>query len=260
MDGESAPAFRFNFGKEEAEQVQEEQGPPEYDEPAEELVYRPEPGVPFFTEPVEVAEGLTLVKGTISSDEAATILKDSRVAASDLVPGKYEGERRAHDTRGGMGEPGGMGVPGGMGETGRARGELVFVGDASAPSPGRRLQAVGVCGRPVQGGAGAVGEHLTGRGYGGHYDLILSSETIYSVPAQERLLECIKRLLQPPHGVALVAAKRYYFGVGGGSKSFKELVERDGIFETSVVEEKGSGNVREVLLLKFPAAIHPYFL
>ena len=43
MDGESAPAFRFNFGKEEAEQVQEEQGPPEYDEPAEELVYRPEP-------------------------------------------------------------------------------------------------------------------------------------------------------------------------------------------------------------------------
>ena len=39
-----------------------------------------------------------------------------------------------------------------------------------------------------------VGEHLTGRGYGGHYDLILSSETIYSVPAQERLLECIKRV------------------------------------------------------------------
>ncbi|GIL52233.1 hypothetical protein Vafri_8151 [Volvox africanus] len=108
-----------------------------------------------------------------------------------------------------------------------------------------------------------VGEHLTSRGYGGHYDLILSSETIYSVPAQERLLECIKQLLQPPHGVALIAAKRYYFGVGGGTKSFRNLVEEDGIFEVSVVaqvDDKASGNVREVLMLKFPAAIHPYFL
>lgn len=193
----------------------------------------------------------------------------------------------------------------------------------------------------------AVGEHLTGCGYGGHYDLILSSETIYSVAAQERLLECIKQvgagpgggghaagsfrgrcgfhiqgacewettylisdqafgrsavpgesrsgnsigmdvleehfarrlatpagtpvtfppqwghhsvhlyrthrlvpprpapalasvqLLQPPHGVALVAAKRYYFGVGGGMKSFCSLVAKDGIFETSVVAEVG---------------------
>ncbi len=47
------------------------------------------------------------------------------------------------------------------------------------------------------------------------------------------------QLLQPPHGVALVAAKRYYFGVGGGMKSFCSLVAKDGIFETSVVAEVG---------------------
>ncbi|KAG2452383.1 hypothetical protein HYH02_002629 [Chlamydomonas schloesseri] len=305
MDGDAAPAFRFNFGKEEAEQVQEEQGPPEYDEPAEELIYRPEPGVPFFTEPVEVAEGLSLIKGTISSDEAAAILKDSRVASSDLVPGKYEGgfklwECAADLCKAVMARYGlaaaelagaaelqhsqlqgkkvlelgcGHGLPGIVALMGGAE---VHFQDYNACVL-RRLTAPNVIAnmerlprsrpRPAAkyfaGDWRLVGEHLTGRGYGGHYDLILSSETIYSVPAQERLLECIKRLLQPPHGVALVAAKRYYFGVGGGSKSFRELVERDGIFETSVVaevEEKGSGNVREVLLLKFPAAIHPYFL
>ena len=86
------------------------------------------------------------------------------MAASDLVPGKYEGERRAHDTRGGMGEPGGMGVPGGMGETGRARGELVFVGDASAPSPGRWGMGSGI---PV------VGETRWEAGHGGNRALAL---------------------------------------------------------------------------------------
>lgn len=70
--------------------------------------------------------------------------------------------------------------------------------------------------------------------------------------------------MQPPHGMALVAAKRYYFGVGGGVESFRALVRRDGIFETEVVAEVedpgSSGNVRQVLALRFPASITPYFL
>lgn len=50
-----------------------------------------------------------------------------------------------------------------------------------------------------------VGELLTGLGYGGHYDLILSSETIYSVQSQERLLECIKQVGRAGAGRARAA-------------------------------------------------------
>jgi hypothetical protein len=39
------------------------------------------------------------------------------------------------------------------------------------------------------------------------------------------------QVVQPPHGIVLVAAKTYYFGVGGGIKAFKSAVKRDGIFE-----------------------------
>ena len=57
------------------------------------------------------------------------------------------------------------------------------------------------------------------------------------------------QVLQPPHGIVYVASKSYYFGVGGGTKSFRQLIKEDGIFEvTSVftVEDPASGNVREV--------------
>ena len=58
-----------------------------------------------------------------------------------------------------------------------------------------------------------------------------------------------RKVLQPPHGVALVASKTFYFGVGGGTKSFRRLVKKDGIFEVktlATIEEPGSGNKREV--------------
>lgn len=34
--------------------------------------------------------------------------------------------------------------------------------------------------------------------------------------------------LQHPDGVVYMAAKKYYFGVGGGSRRFLSLVEKDG--------------------------------
>eukprot|EP00197_Chlamydomonas_leiostraca_P003855 CAMPEP_0202868586 /NCGR_PEP_ID=MMETSP1391-20130828/10959_1 /ASSEMBLY_ACC=CAM_ASM_000867 /TAXON_ID=1034604 /ORGANISM="Chlamydomonas leiostraca, Strain SAG 11-49" /LENGTH=350 /DNA_ID=CAMNT_0049548771 /DNA_START=120 /DNA_END=1172 /DNA_ORIENTATION=+ len=81
----------------------------------------------------------------------------------------------------------------------------------------------------------AVGELLTARGFGGHYDIIMTSESIYNVESQYRLIECIKQVLQPPHGVVLVAAKSYYFGVGGGIKTFIKAVQQDGIFDVAHV-------------------------
>eukprot|EP00877_Chromochloris_zofingiensis_P011655 jgi/Chrzof1/6743/Cz19g07140.t1 len=108
----------------------------------------------------------------------------------------------------------------------------------------------------------AVGQLLTSQGLGGYYDIILTAETIYNQESQERLLECIKQVLQPPHGVAYVAAKSYYFGVGGGTSSFAELVKADGILDCKQVwkVEDGTSNKREILKLSFPESITPYFL
>mmetsp|Transcript_29426 Transcript_29426/g.53999 ORF Transcript_29426/g.53999 Transcript_29426/m.53999 type:complete len:329 (-) Transcript_29426:1086-2072(-) len=110
---------------------------------------------------------------------------------------------------------------------------------------------------------GAVGELLTMRGLGGAYDVILAAETIYNPQTARRFLEIIKQLLQPPRGVAYVAAKKYYFGVGGGTDSFSKMVKEDGLFEISTVaevKETTGGNVRLILKLTFPDSICPYFL
>ena len=83
--------------------------------------------------------------------------------------------------------------------------------------------------------------------------------------ARSSLLACLTwQVLQPPHGVVYVAAKSYYFGVGGGIKTFCSTVKADGIFEvTSVAKveaEGGSGTVREIVEMRFPESIMPYFL
>lgn len=44
-----------------------------------------------------------------------------------------------------------------------------------------------------------------------------------------------QQVLQPPHGVVYVAAKSFYFGVGGSTTSFAELVKADGILECTQV-------------------------
>eukprot|EP00879_Flechtneria_rotunda_P022655 GHRR01023924.1.p1 GENE.GHRR01023924.1~~GHRR01023924.1.p1 ORF type:complete len:192 (+),score=42.44 GHRR01023924.1:363-938(+) len=108
----------------------------------------------------------------------------------------------------------------------------------------------------------AVGQMLAMSGLGGHYDIILTAETIYSLESQEHLLGCIKQVLQPPHGTAYVAAKSFYFGVGGSTTNFAELVKADGILECSQVwkVEDGQSNKREILKLSFPESITPYFL
>jgi len=59
----------------------------------------------------------------------------------------------------------------------------------------------------------------------GCYDVILTAETIYEERAAERLLRCMDELLAPG-GVAYVAAKSYYFGVGGSTRQFEEAVAR----------------------------------
>lgn len=60
----------------------------------------------------------------------------------------------------------------------------------------------------------------------------------------------IKRhLRRDPASVALVAAKKYYFGVGGSVQHFLEVVRSEGIFRADIVwEERDSrSNIREIV-------------
>ncbi|CAL5191249.1 unnamed protein product [Lathyrus oleraceus] len=85
------------------------------------------------------------------------------------------------------------------------------------------------------------------------YDFILMAETVYAINSLQSLYNLIKKCLIHPHGVVYMAAKKYYFGVGGGSRRFLSVVEKDGVMSSKLVAEitDGSSNVREVWKLKF---------
>ena len=54
----------------------------------------------------------------------------------------------------------------------------------------------------------------------GSVDLILTSETLYNVSYYGDLYALLSELLKPESGVALIATKRFYYGVGGGTEAF----------------------------------------
>lgn len=82
----------------------------------------------------------------------------------------------------------------------------------------------------------------------GGYDIVLMSETVYSIASLPKLFTLIKKCLRPPYGVIYVAGKKHYFGVGGGTRLFKSIVEEDGSMGAHLVTEfaDGSSNVREI--------------
>ncbi|KAF9116829.1 hypothetical protein BGX27_010446 [Mortierella sp. AM989] len=84
------------------------------------------------------------------------------------------------------------------------------------------------------------------------YDLILTSETIYAEESHPKLYATIKNSLKRG-GKALVAAKTFYFGVGGDILSFRKLIEKDGAFNVKVVFSAQSFVRREILELTFKA-------
>ena len=66
-----------------------------------------------------------------------------------------------------------------------------------------------------------------------------------------RLIACIDELLKP-EGVAYIAAKSYYFGVGGSTHRFAELVAlkmpNRKLTKGELIQD-GQSNVREILVL-----------
>ncbi|KWU46482.1 hypothetical protein RHOSPDRAFT_31938 [Rhodotorula sp. JG-1b] len=94
----------------------------------------------------------------------------------------------------------------------------------------------------------------------GPYDLVLTSETVYSVPSLEPLINLLeaasrRRLNRSADEIGplcLVACKRIYFGVGGGELEFRRRVEERGAKVESVWGQgegkgKNSGVGRTVL-------------
>lgn len=88
----------------------------------------------------------------------------------------------------------------------------------------------------------------------GLFDYILASETNYSKESTRETAELLIKHLKPGTGVAYISTKRYYFGVGGGTRCFCAALQNNYThkfhIETLEVYDNGVGNIRELLLIK----------
>ncbi len=85
----------------------------------------------------------------------------------------------------------------------------------------------------------------------GSFDLILSAETIYDRASVPSLCRAMRHALAPG-GVALVAAKVFYFGVGGGVSDFVRVAEAEGFAVREVASyDDGANNMRKILSLTY---------
>lgn len=82
------------------------------------------------------------------------------------------------------------------------------------------------------------------------YDYILTSETIYNSDNHIKLLNLFKQCLNVD-GNVLLAAKTYYFGVGGGIRQFESLLAEDGTLRSLVSWKCSEGVQREILRIQF---------
>ncbi|EDW11356.1 histidine protein methyltransferase 1 homolog [Drosophila mojavensis] len=81
------------------------------------------------------------------------------------------------------------------------------------------------------------------------YDIILSSETIYNIENQQKLLETFRKRLKRD-GRVLVAGKSHYFGVGGGLEQFIDYVKSENVFETNYLWNADENLKRGIIELK----------
>lgn len=80
------------------------------------------------------------------------------------------------------------------------------------------------------------------------FDVILTSETIYNPANYNKLIHLFVQRLTID-GIAYVAAKTHYFGVGGGMRQFEAEVKNSGILECIVCwkSQNSEGIQREIL-------------
>lgn len=85
----------------------------------------------------------------------------------------------------------------------------------------------------------------------GLFDIILASETIYSPNMLPVFTDTMLNLMSP-NTRALVAAKRVYFGVGGGIPEFESELQKRGVRFNTVRHDGTGGVAREILEVVLP--------
>lgn len=88
------------------------------------------------------------------------------------------------------------------------------------------------------------------------YDLILTAETLYTLKHCLWVVSILDLCLTS-NGKAIIATKRYYFGCGGGTLEFMELISKK-YFQSLQAEikntaEDGASNIRDVILVTRPS-------
>nr|XP_021188188.2 histidine protein methyltransferase 1 homolog [Helicoverpa armigera] len=78
------------------------------------------------------------------------------------------------------------------------------------------------------------------------FDIILTSETIYNENNYEKLIKLFVDRLSKD-GAAYVAAKTYYFGVGGGVRQFEQNITKNRHLTSTVCWKSEGGIQREIL-------------
>lgn len=78
------------------------------------------------------------------------------------------------------------------------------------------------------------------------YDYILTSETIYRPCYYDKLISLFTQRLKKD-GAVYVAAKTYYFGIGGGIREFERAIENNGKLKSCVCWKSTGGIQREIL-------------
>ncbi|KAK3915168.1 Histidine protein methyltransferase 1-like protein [Frankliniella fusca] len=82
------------------------------------------------------------------------------------------------------------------------------------------------------------------------FDYILTSETIYNPYNYNKLIDVFKKCLNTT-GTVYLAAKTYYFGVGGSLREFETTLEKDGSLKSEVCWKCPAGVSREILKITF---------
>lgn len=84
----------------------------------------------------------------------------------------------------------------------------------------------------------------------GKYDFVLASETIYRKEQLPDHMAALKHLLSP-NGIALIAAKRLYFGLSGSVIDFVQAAKEDFNVEQFNVKDRSANVGRVVVVLKW---------
>ncbi|KAL4539930.1 hypothetical protein Ndes2437B_g01729 [Nannochloris sp. 'desiccata'] len=276
--------FKFNFNPENTNDTKEDSPQAAADLLPSEEIFPNGTGSELTWDGIELSDTVVVLKGRVSDTDASKALQQEGVLHSDLIPGKYEGgfklweggidlarylvdtvffkpcsaSLRVLELGCGHGIPGIVAMLAGATVDFQDYNEqvlemLTYPSVMANWQANRSKQSPPPPVKYFSGDWGTLGALLKEINLVGIYDIIVTTETIYTLDGMNRLFQCIKQCLSKSNGVCYVAAKSFYFGVGGGIAAFVEMVAKDGEMKCEVVStiEDGLSTKREILALRW---------